>query len=83
MKGFLSDKNSLEFQIPPLLYKALKEESRQTLGSLKTGINDSDISGRSLLRKLFELAVIHSELALDIIKGGKGFIIPLQSSLPI
>ncbi|VDM18977.1 unnamed protein product [Wuchereria bancrofti] len=56
-------------EIPPLLYEALKEESRGTLKAVKIGTDDSDISGRSVLRKLFELATIHSELALDIMKG--------------
>ncbi|KAK6103759.1 hypothetical protein QQG55_13705 [Brugia pahangi] len=60
---------SYKREIPPLLYEALKEENRETLKAVKIGTDDSDISGRSVLRKLFELAIIHSELALDIMKG--------------
>uniref|UniRef100_A0A0R3RZR4 THO complex subunit 2 n=1 Tax=Elaeophora elaphi TaxID=1147741 RepID=A0A0R3RZR4_9BILA len=60
---------SYKREIPPLLFKALKEENRQALEVMKTDADDSDISGRSLLRKLFELAAIHFDLALDILKG--------------
>ncbi|KAM3718379.1 Protein edg-1 [Dirofilaria immitis] len=61
---------SYEREIPSLLYDALKEEKRQTLKAVKTAADDSDISGRSLLRKLFQLATIQPDLALDMINDG-------------
>ncbi|KAL3994944.1 hypothetical protein ACH3XW_23785 [Acanthocheilonema viteae] len=61
---------SYKREIPLMLYEALKEENKQMLKAVKTDADDSDISSRSLLRKLFELATIHSELALDILKDG-------------
>ncbi|EJD76460.1 hypothetical protein LOAG_16589 [Loa loa] len=61
---------SYKREIPLLLYEALNEENRQTFKAVKTGIDDDDISGRGFLRKLFELAAIHSELALNIMKRG-------------
>ncbi|VDK86584.1 unnamed protein product [Litomosoides sigmodontis] len=61
---------SYKREIPTLLYEAFKDESKQTLKAVDTGTDDTDISGRSLMRKLFELAAIHPELALDILKDG-------------
>ncbi|VDK88076.1 unnamed protein product, partial [Onchocerca ochengi] len=62
---------SYKKEIPSLLYEALKDEKRQTLKAVKIDSDDNDFSGRSLLRKLFELAAIHPELALDIMEDGK------------
>lgn len=56
-----------------MLYEALKEENRQTLKVVETDVDDNDASARSVLRKLLKLAVINSELTLDLIKGGKRF----------
>ncbi|CAG9535324.1 unnamed protein product, partial [Cercopithifilaria johnstoni] len=61
---------SYEREIPLLLYEALKEEKRQTLKAMKISMDNGDISGRSLLRRLFELGAVHPELALDILKDG-------------
>ncbi|VDO48320.1 unnamed protein product [Onchocerca flexuosa] len=61
---------SYKKEIPSLLYEALKEEKRETVKAVKIDSDDNDISGRSLMRKLFELATIHPELALDIIEDG-------------
>ncbi|MCP9263758.1 hypothetical protein DINM_007136 [Dirofilaria immitis] len=63
-------RSTFDFTIPSLLYDALKEEKRQTLKAVKTAADDSDISGRSLLRKLFQLATIQPDLALDMINDG-------------
>uniref|UniRef100_A0A915PYM5 Edg1 TPR repeats region domain-containing protein n=1 Tax=Setaria digitata TaxID=48799 RepID=A0A915PYM5_9BILA len=56
-------------EIPRLLYEALKDEKKQTMKVVES-ITDNDVSGRSLLRKLFELAIINSDLTLEIVRDG-------------